>query len=857
MSRGSHAAPRARRTLGRRFSVAVVAIVAFLAIAGGIAVAYFVTTDSSNPAQALADTLPTGATPGTPAPTPNPNSSAVRVTFAQSSTVTGHTAIPASDYTLLRYPAAGGSASPVTAACSGTGTITCTTTAVPDGQWQFTDTPTYGTNWVGTEGAKSAAVTVDTTPPTVTATTIGQAAGAFVNGYVKKSTSYYVYANATDGPLGSGVATVTANVATITTGSTAVALTSSGGPFTSPSGATFTYRSAALTSNATADSTVAYTVNATDVAGNTSAYANNGSATFDTTAPVTSLSLSNQTLGSSYLTGTKVYYRGSAAGTFTITNSLSDAESGPHSSAFPALGGTATGWTHTAGTVSTPTGGPFVSSTFSWTAGTSSAPTEAIVGTDNVGNANTATTLTLKNDITGPTGGALTVNGTNGTAGGATSPATTNTAFTIGTRTNYSADAGSGVASSILTVQSGTYSGNACGAAGSGGPFTTPTVVTGTTQPGGIVGGYCYVYVLTGTDNVGNTSVLKTTVPVIGAASTLVFTQQPASSTGGAAFPTQPKVTIEDANGNTVNNDTATVSLAIGTNPGGGTLSGCSDVTTAGVAVFSGCRIDRAGTGYTLTATDAADGITTPSSPSGTFNITVGAASQLLVSPSTFTPSAGSPFTVTLTAADAGGNTVTSYTGVHTTAWSSANTSPAGNAPSYPPTAVTFASGVSTTTLTATLYSAGANTLKAVATYTGTATITVAALAGTRLAWTSHAMTAGTLGGTCYFACTYTAVGAGGGTFTSLVSLTDLYGNLVANPGSAFTVTVSASAGSLTPSATVTIAAGATTSSSGGDPSGIGQITFITQTGATWGPDTLSMTNTGGVATGAAASFSK
>jgi hypothetical protein len=845
-------------SFGRLLTLALLMTLGMLVAAAGVAVAYFVTTDSSNPAQALADTLPSGATPGTPTPTPSANSSAVSVTFAQASTVTGHAAIPASNYVLQRYPAAGGAASAVTATCSGTGTVTCTTTAIPDGQWQFTDTPTYGTNWVGTESARSGTVTVDTTPPTVTATTIGQAAGAFVNGFVKKSTSYYVYANVTDGALGSGVATVTANVATITTGSTAVALTTSGGPFTSPGGTSFTFRSGALTSNPTADSTVAFTVNAKDVAGNTSAYSNNGSATFDTTAPTTSLSLGNQTLGNSYLSGAKVYYRGTAAGTFTISNALSDAGSGPYSSSFPALGGISTGWTHTAGTVSTPTGGPFVSSSFSWTAGTATAPTVAIVGTDHVGNANTATTLTFTNDVTGPTGGALTVNGTAGTAGGATSPATSNPGFAIGTRTNYSADGGSGLASSILTVQSETFSANTCGAAGSGGPFTTPTVVTGTTQPGGIVGGYCYAYTLTGTDNVANTSILKVTVPVIGAASQLVFTQQPSSSTGGTVLATQPKVTIQDAGGNTVNTDTSAVTLAIGTNPGGGTLSGCSGVTTAGVATFSGCKIDRAGSGYTLTATDATDGLTTPSAPSGAFNITAGAATQLLVIPSTYTPNAGSPFTVTLTAADAGGNTATSYTnGIHTVSWSSASTSPAGNAPSYPVTAVNFTGGVSTTTLTATLYSAGANTLRASATYVGTATITVAPLSGTRLAWTSASMSAGTLGGTCSLTCTYTAVGTAGGTFKSLISLTDAYGNPVANPGGAFTVTVAASGGTFTGSATVTIAAGGTTSSSGGDGTTAGEITFVTQSGPSWGPDTLSMTNTGGVAAGAAASFSK
>ena len=50
--------------------------------------------------------------------------------------------------------------------------------------------------------------------------------------------------------------------------------------------------------------------------------------------------------------------------------------------------------------------------------------------------------------------------------------------------------------------------------AGLGGPFTTATTITGTTQPSGIVGGFCYLYTLTGTDNVGNNASISTTVKV-------------------------------------------------------------------------------------------------------------------------------------------------------------------------------------------------------------------------------------------------------------------------------------------------------------------------------------------------------
>jgi hypothetical protein len=227
------------------------------------------------------------------------------------------------------------------------------------------------------------------------------------------------------------------------------------------------------------------------------------------------LSLSNQSGGGSLLVGTTLYYRGSTAGSFTITDNVATAGTAL-SANFATLAGTSTGFSHVASVVSTPPGGPFVSTTFSWTAGTSSAPTETITGTDSF-NGTATTTLTFVNDSAAPAGGALTVNGTAANAAGTSSTATT-TGFTIGTRTNYTETQSatqSGLASSTLTVQSETLTGgNTCGAPGSGGPFTSPTTITGTTQPGGIVTDFCYLYTLTGTDQVGNATSVNTTVTV-------------------------------------------------------------------------------------------------------------------------------------------------------------------------------------------------------------------------------------------------------------------------------------------------------------------------------------------------------
>lgn len=111
---------------------------------------------------------------------------------------------------------------------------------------------------------------------------------------------------------------------------------------------------------------------------------------------------------------------------------------------------------------------------------------------------------------------------------------------------------------------------------------------------------------------------------VSGPPAKLAFIQGPSNTAAGATITPAVTVAVEDANGNIETSDNATqVSLAIGTNPAGGTLSGGSDVTVAsGIATFSGLSIDTAGSGYTLTASSS------PSytgATSAAFSITSGA----------------------------------------------------------------------------------------------------------------------------------------------------------------------------------------------------------------------------------------
>jgi hypothetical protein len=127
-------------------------------------------------------------------------------------------------------------------------------------------------------------------------------------------------------------------------------------------------------------------------------------------------------------------------------------------------------------------------------------------------------------------------------------------------------------------------------------------------------------YTLKATDGVLTLATSSTFNVTVGPAAKLGFTQQVAGAKAGIAFTTQPKVAVQDAGGNTVTTDTSSITVAIGTNPAGGTLTCTTNplAATAGVASFAGCKIDNAGSGYTLTATDGS----LTSATSASFDVT-------------------------------------------------------------------------------------------------------------------------------------------------------------------------------------------------------------------------------------------
>lgn len=149
-----------------------------------------------------------------------------------------------------------------------------------------------------------------------------------------------------------------------------------------------------------------------------------------------------------------------------------------------------------------------------------------------------------------------------------------------------------------------------------------------------------------------------------GPAVKLAFTTQPVGVIAGSAFDTQPVVAVEDAEGNIVTSYRGLVVLTITADTGasearlfGGTMAGLVN----GMVEFRELSIDKARTGYTLTATS---GTLVPAT-SIPLTILPGAPVKLAL---TMQPSggvAGSPLTTQpeVTVQDIYGNMVTSHEG--------------------------------------------------------------------------------------------------------------------------------------------------------------------------------------------------
>ena len=145
-----------------------------------------------------------------------------------------------------------------------------------------------------------------------------------------------------------------------------------------------------------------------------------------------------------------------------------------------------------------------------------------------------------------------------------------------------------------------------------------------------------------------------------GAAAKLAFVTQPSPTLAGSVIAPAVVVAAQDAQGTLVPTFTGNVTIALGNNPGNGTLSGTAAVAAVGgLATFSNLSIDKAGVGYTLVA--SAPSLT--GATSAAFNIGGGTATRLLFTVQPAPVASGVAITpaVVVTALDALGNVAPTF----------------------------------------------------------------------------------------------------------------------------------------------------------------------------------------------------
>ncbi len=209
----------------------------------------------------------------------------------------------------------------------------------------------------------------------------------------------------------------------------------------------------------------------------------------DSIAPTHSLSVTSVSGKTAFKSGSNtLYYLGSSAGSFKVKDTITDSGSGPLQVTYPLV--STSGWTHPAETV---TAAPsFTSSTYSWTAGSTTSPgAQSIIAEDKALQTATAT-LTLTNDTTGPTGQSVALSG-------GPNFSTLSVPLTLAKGT----DAGAGVdgASGLVERAAAAATNGICGTFG---PWSPVTLVGGADTS--VVAGNCYRYRYTISDLLGNAS---------------------------------------------------------------------------------------------------------------------------------------------------------------------------------------------------------------------------------------------------------------------------------------------------------------------------------------------------------------
>lgn len=238
MNKPQHAAGHGHKRAFRSRVMWTLLAVLFISWGGPAANAFWQSLSSSNFGAAKADTMPQGSTPAA-----SLNSTNVTVNWAAVTTPGGHAV---AGYTIARYSSASGGTKVVAGGgCAGAVSgLSCIEQSVPDGTWYYAITPVISL-WTGTESARSAGVSIDTTPPTISVTSISPTP----NGAGFNNTS-----------------PVTVNLSAVDAGGSGVASIK----YTLDGGSTVTVNAATAAVNVSGNGTHTVSFFATDVAGNSS-----------------------------------------------------------------------------------------------------------------------------------------------------------------------------------------------------------------------------------------------------------------------------------------------------------------------------------------------------------------------------------------------------------------------------------------------------------------------------------------------------------------------------------------------------------------------------------------------------------
>jgi hypothetical protein len=439
----------------------------------------------------------------------------------------------------------------------------------------------------------TATATSDNTPPS-------GGSVSYTNGFSTNSTVTVSSTKGTDS--GSGLAASSGllqrSTATLSNGSCGTF-----GPFT-----TIATNPSASYSDGVTTGCYQYRYLISDNVGNQATYTSASVLKVDQITPTNAITITNVTGGAfSAFNAAVLYYKGDVAGSFSYVDAVADAESGPASATFPAIA--TPGWVHNNETVSSPSGGPYTSSAYSWSANPSNPPLQNLVGRDVAGKIWNAA-ITFTNDVSPPSGSSISY--TNGIVNTASVPVAVSTG----------GDGGSGVDPttpvirrdvaplSTVTETCGTFPGT----------YATTIALAGGLDTS-VSSGNCYRYQYSLSDRVGNSITTTPTgvakVDTSGPRVTGIVSQQSGGTPGNGRLEIGDRL-ILTLNQNLANASVPTAySGATETSPGGasnvtlnipGITNGALDtgslsyVVPASTATFSGnISLSNSGTSTAVT----------------------------------------------------------------------------------------------------------------------------------------------------------------------------------------------------------------------------------------------------------------